>query len=84
MFPLFKRGGGDGREKFYPVLRGGAQKVLDPRFSHFVAPLPVINDQSLTETLYPLQYVALVLGFIGLFIDIVNLSICMVCSTLSD
>ena len=30
---------------------GGAQKVLDPRFSHFVAPppLPVINDQSLTQ-----------------------------------
>ena len=27
-----------------------AQKVSDPRFSHFVAPpLPVINDQSLTE-----------------------------------
>ena len=29
-------------KKFYPVLRG-AQKVW---FSHFVAPLPVINDQS--------------------------------------
>ena len=28
------------------VLRG-AQKVSDLRFSHFVAPLPVINDQSL-------------------------------------
>ena len=29
---------------------GGAQKVSDPRFSHFVAPpLPVINDQSLNE-----------------------------------
>ena len=25
------------------------QKVLDPRFSHFVAPLPVINDQSLSK-----------------------------------
>ena len=38
-----------GRKTFYPVLRGrGAQQVLDPRFSHFVAlPLPVINDQSL-------------------------------------
>ena len=47
-FPPFKRGG---RKKFYPVLRGGgAQKVSDPRFSHFVAPppLPVINDQSLS------------------------------------
>ena len=32
---------------------GGAQKVSDPRFSHFVAPppLPVINDQSLTTYL---------------------------------
>ena len=27
--------------------RGDARKVSDPRFSHFVAPLPVINDQSL-------------------------------------
>ena len=37
------------RERFYPILRGGgAQKVLDLRFSHFVAPpLPIINDQSL-------------------------------------
>ena len=38
------------RKKFYPVLRG-AQKVLDLRFSYFVAPppppLPVIIDQSL-------------------------------------
>ena len=29
-FPLFKRGGGGGGEKFYPVLRRGAQKVSDP------------------------------------------------------
>ena len=41
-----------GCEKFYNVLNDGgggegAQKVSDPRFSHFVAPLPVINDQSL-------------------------------------
>ena len=39
-----------GRNKFYPVLRGGgAQKVSDSRFSRFAAPppLPVINDQSL-------------------------------------
>ena len=44
----FKKKGG-GCKKFYPVLRGGgrAQKVSDPRFSHFVAPLQVINDQSL-------------------------------------
>ena len=35
---------------------GGAQKVSDLRFSYFVAPLPVINDQSLrldTHTLLP-------------------------------
>ena len=37
-FPLFKRGGG--YEKVYPVLSGGAQKVSDPQFSHFVAPCP--------------------------------------------
>ena len=48
MFPLFKRGGG--RKKFNPVLRegGGVQKVSDPQFSHIVAPLPIINNQSLT------------------------------------
>ena len=42
---------------FNPVLRGGggggqgrqAQAFLDPRFTHFVAPLPVINDQSLSS-----------------------------------
>ena len=28
---------GGGREIIYPVLRGGAQKVSDPQFSHFVA-----------------------------------------------
>ena len=38
--------GGRGRKTFYPILRG-AQKVSDPRFSHVVAPLPVINDQSI-------------------------------------
>ena len=46
MFPPFKRGG---HEKFYPVLGGGGagvQKVSDLRFSHFVGPLPIINDQS--------------------------------------
>ena len=36
---LEEGGGGEGR----------VQKVSDPRFSHFVAPLPVINDQSLSE-----------------------------------
>ena len=39
-----------GAQKVLPCLEGGggAQKVSDPRFSHFVAPpLPVINDQSL-------------------------------------
>ena len=47
--------GGGGREKFYPVLRGwgvGVQKVSDLRFSHFVAPPPVINDQSLKAVLF--------------------------------
>ena len=39
---------GGERFKFYPVLRGwGRANVLDPQFSHFGAPLPVINDQSL-------------------------------------
>ena len=36
-----------GAQNVLPCLEGGPQKVLDPRFSHFVAPLPVINDQSL-------------------------------------
>ena len=44
-FPTFKKGE---RKKFYTVLRG--QKVSDPRFSHFVAPLPIINAQSLTPS----------------------------------
>ena len=46
-----KRVGGGGRaRKVLPCLeRGGAQKVLDPLFSHFVAPppLPLVNDPSL-------------------------------------
>ena len=42
-FPLFKRGGA----KSFTLSLGGAQKVSDPRFSHFVAPLLVINDESL-------------------------------------
>ena len=46
----FKKKGGGGVQKVLPCLEGGggrAQKVSDPRFSHFVAPLQVINDQSL-------------------------------------
>ena len=45
-FPLFKRGS----QKVLPCLEGeGARKVSDPRFSHFVAPLPISSDQSLIE-----------------------------------
>ena len=44
-YPYEKGGGG---KSFSHAEGGGAQKVSDPRFSHFVAPpLPVINDQSL-------------------------------------
>ena len=41
--------GGGGAQQVLPCLEGGggAQKVSDPQFSHFVAALPVINDQSL-------------------------------------
>ena len=48
MFPLFKT---LGAQKVLPCLEGGgAQKVSDLRFSHFVPPpLPVINYQSLTR-----------------------------------
>ena len=35
------------REKSFHSLKGGTQKVLDLRFSNFVALLPVINDRSL-------------------------------------
>ena len=38
-----KRGG----TKSFTLSWGGTQKVSDPQFSHFVAPLPIINDQSL-------------------------------------
>ena len=49
MFCLFKMGGGGGRDKFYFVLRGGGGGSFGPAiFPHFIAPLPVINDQSLT------------------------------------
>ena len=37
-----------GARKVLPCLEGGGCKnVSDPRFSHFVPPLPVNNDQSL-------------------------------------
>ena len=45
---------GGGHNMFYPFLRGGAQKVSDPRFPHFnppPPPLPVINDRSLRKAL---------------------------------
>ena len=48
-FPFFKRGGGRARTVL-PCLEGGGGGVSDPRFSHFVAPRPVINDQSLIST----------------------------------
>ena len=34
-----------GTQKVLPCLEGGRKKFLDPRFSDFVAPLPIINDQ---------------------------------------
>ena len=41
------------QNRLCPVLKGeDAQQVLDPRFSHFVAPpppLPIINDRSLSS-----------------------------------
>ena len=41
-----------GVRKVLPCLeRGGVQKVSDLRFSHFVAPLHIINDQSLSMML---------------------------------
>ena len=43
---------GGGARQVLPCFEGGggAQKVWDPRFSHFVEPpLPVINDQSLNR-----------------------------------
>ena len=41
----------------HPVLKGGGggQKVSDPRFSRFVAPLPVINDRSLKAPAYSMD-----------------------------
>ena len=45
---------GEGGHKFYPVSRGGG--YMDPRFSRFVAPLPVINDQFLTLVDIKMKY----------------------------
>ena len=46
--------------KFYPVLRReGAQRVLDSQFSHFVAPLPIINDRSLRHQDDDIEYLVL-------------------------
>ena len=42
------KGGGEGGVKVLPYLEGrGAQICSNPRFSHFVAPFPIINDQTL-------------------------------------
>ena len=48
-----KRDGGGGM-KFFLFGKGGAEKVSDLRFSHFVAlpPNPVFNDQSLTLVIF--------------------------------
>ena len=48
-FHSLKRGGGAGTQKVLPCLEGGrgVHKVSGSRFSHFVTPLPLINDQSL-------------------------------------
>ena len=48
MFTFKRRGGG----QVLPCLEGGAAKVLDPQFSHFLAPtpLPLINDGSLSPS----------------------------------
>ena len=47
-------GGGRGGQHVLAMLKGGgggAQQVLDPRFSHFVdTPLPLIKDRSLTDS----------------------------------
>ena len=60
-----KAGGGGGgwrRKKCYPGLKGGrAQKVSDPRLSHFVAPLPVINDQIDNSDMSTYIYVCIIL-----------------------
>ena len=50
-FHSLKQGGG-GREKFYPVLRGGA-KSFRPAIFPFCSPPPLMNDQSLSNCLRP-------------------------------
>ena len=54
--------------KFYPVLSGGVQTVLDLRFLHFVAPLPEINDRSLIEFLHSFFFFFLIIYLTSLWI----------------
>ena len=52
-FSMFKKKKGGGGGEVLPCLEwggDGGQQVLDSQFSHFVAPLPVINDRSLTKS----------------------------------
>ena len=46
VFTLYLRGGA----KRSTLSWGGGAKVLDLQFFHFVAPLPVINDRSLSKS----------------------------------
>ena len=46
MFHSLRGWGGD-KKSLDPVLRGEVPNVLDLRFSHFLAPLLVISNQSL-------------------------------------
>ena len=40
-----------GNERIYPVSKAGALKGSAHKFSHFVTPHPVVNDQSLTSVM---------------------------------
>ena len=56
MFSPYKRGGG---VKIFTLTLGGgggAQKVSDPRFSHFVDPLPGINPLDPRDLPYTMRY----------------------------
>ena len=44
---------------------GGAQKVSYPRFSHFVAPFPVISDQCLLHVYSPGEFHHVVVVGVG-------------------